>query len=261
MGIVDINALSFNYRDNNIFNNLSLNVKEGSFTTIIGNNKAGKTTLIKLLLGFEKSNGIKIFEKPLNNNIRKVRKQIGTIFENPSVFFVFDTVEKEIAFALLNSNLSNEEKANKILEIAKNLEIEHLLYLNPIRISLEEQYLVAFASCLASEPKIIIIDDILSRVNKNVLKILKQINKKGVTIINFTTNAEETLISSHIIFLNQGKVIFSGTKKKLLNHLDVFDTLKIDLPFIIDLSEKLMFYNLIDKKYTNMEKLVDDIWK
>lgn len=261
MGIIDINALSFSYKDNNVFNNLNLTIKKGSFTTIIGNNKSGKTTLIKLLLGFEKSKGINIFEKPLNGNIRKVRNQIGTVFENPSVFFVFDTVQKEISFSMLHLNLSNEEKVNKILDIAKELEIEHLLDLNPITLSLEEQYLVALASCLVSDPKIIILDNVLSKVNKNVLKVLKKFNKDGVTIVNFTTNPEEILLSSYSIFLNQGEVIFSGTNKKLLNHLDVFDTLKMDLPFILDLSEKLMFYNLIDKKYTNMEKLVDDIWK
>ena len=99
MKIIDIKALEFNYNDSKVFENFNLSIKESSFTTIVGNNGSGKTTLIKLLLGFEKSLGINIFGKPLNGNIRNVRNQIGVILEEPSVFFAFDTVKKEIEFS------------------------------------------------------------------------------------------------------------------------------------------------------------------
>ncbi len=250
MGVIDIKDLSFSYGNNVVFDNLSLSIKDGSFTTIIGNNNSGKTTLIKLLLGFEKSNGITILGKDLNTNKRYIRKNAGVIFSTPSVFFVFDTVRAELFFA------SNDEKY--ILKVVKDLKMEDLLMENPMKLSLNKQYLVALAICLISKFKIIILDDIF--INSYVYSVLKKVNKQGVTIINFTTNTENIMYGNNVIVLDK-KVVFTGTNKKLLNHLDVLNSLNMDVPFMLDLSEKLMFYGLVDKKYTNMEKLVNDIWK
>lgn len=262
MGIIDINSLSFSYSTEKVFNELTLSIKEGSFTTILGNNGSGKTTLIKLLLGFEKSFEINIFDRPLSRNIRNVRNQIGVIFDDPSLFFVFDTVREELEFSTLNLNMTPNEKELKILNIVKELKIERLLQLNPKNISFKEQCLVALAICLLTESKIIILDDVLSRTNDQFLKkMLKKANKSGVTILNFTTEPEEIFLGNNNIIISEGKVVFSGTTKKLLNHLDVFKSLNIDLPFMIDLSNKLIFYELIEKIYINMGKMVNDIWK
>lgn len=250
MGVIDIKGLSFSYGNNLIFDNLNLSIKENSFTTVLGNNKSGKTTLIKLLLGFDKANGITIFGKSLNDNKREIRKQIGVVFSNPSSFFVFNTVEEELSF------VSNNEE--DVLTVIKELSIENLLLKRPNELSLDKQYLTMLALCLVSNVKIIILDNII--MNNNIRKILKKINKKGITIINFTTNVEDVLYGNYTVILNK-VILFSGSNRKLLNHLDVLKSLNMDVPFILDLSEKLMFYDLIDKKYTNMEKLVNDVWK
>ncbi len=262
MGVIEIRDLIFKYQDNLIFDKLNLNIKEGSFTTIIGNNGCGKSTLVKLLLGFEKSHGIYIFDKPLEDNLWFIRRKVGVIFENPASIFVCNTVEKEIALSLKYLQLDNKDLQRKILSIVKELEIEHLLAENPMLLNKEDQCLVAFASCLVTDPEIIIIDDTLSVLSSDtVLKVLKKLNKKGKTIINLTTNEDEILYSNNVVFIKDGKNIFFGTKAKLLNHLDIFEECQIELPFIIDLSNKLMFYELIDKRYTNIGSLVNNLWK
>ena len=262
MGVIEINDLIFKYQDNLVFDNLNLSIKAGSFTTIIGNNGSGKSTLIKLLLGFEKSQGIYVFNKSLNDNIRVVRRKIGVVFENPASMFVCNTVEGELALSLKCLNLTGKQCQKRIKDVTKKLEIEDLLLENPLFLSKENQCLVALALCLVTDPNIIIIDDILSMISSDVaLKTIKKLNKKGVTIINLTTNEEEILYGNNVIFIKDGKTVFSGTKAKLLKHLDVFDKCQIELPFVIDLSNKLIFYDLIDKRYTNIGTLVNSIWK
>ncbi len=262
MGVIEIRDLIFKYQDNLIFNKLNLSIKQGSFTTIIGNNGCGKSTLVKLLLGFKRSKGIYLFDKPLENNLWLARRKIGVVFENPASFFIENTVEKEIALSLKHLPLNTIDKQKKMLTIIKELKIEDILTENPMLLNKEKQCLVAFACCLAIDPEIIVIDDVLSMISTDiVLKLLKKINKKGVTIINLTTNEEELLYGNNVVFLGEEKNIFTGTKTKLLNHLEIFEKYKIELPFVIDLSNKLMFYDLINKRYTNMNVLVNNIWK
>ena len=262
MGVIEVHDLIFKYQDHLVFNKLNLNIKKGSFTTIIGNNGSGKSTLVKLLLGFEKSEGIYAFDKPVEDNLWYIRRNIGVIFENPAEMFIENTLEKEMVLSLKHLSLDKDTLQKKILTVTKELDIENLLTMDPHFLNKEQQYLAAFAICLVTEPKIIIIDDALSTLsNDRVIKLLKKINKKGTTIINLTTDAEEILYGDNIIFIKDHKNIFSGTKAKLLKNLDVFKEYKIEMPFIIDLSDKLMFYNLLDKRYTNMGTLVNSIWK
>ena len=262
MGVIETHNLVFKYGNDLVFNGLNLNIKQGSFTTIIGNNGSGKSTLLKLLLGFEKSQGIYVFNKPLEDNLWLVRRKVATIFEHPETMFVEDTVEEEIDLALRAQNLDKKTRQKRIRSVAKQLEITHLLQCNPFFLTEENKCLVAFAICLVTDPEIIIIDDMLNVLNSDlVINILKKLNKQGLTIINLTTNPEEIFYGKNVIFIDKGKNIFSGTIRKLMNHLDVFEKCKIDLPFLLDLSNKLMFYDLIDKNYINMEKLVNDLWK
>lgn len=261
MGIIEIQNLVFKYSNKTIFNNLTLNIKENSFTTIIGNNDSGKSTLVKILLGFLKSKGVYIFNKPIEKNLWFVRRNIGVVFENPSLNFVCDTVEQELKLSLKCYHLDSKKINKRILDLTKELAIADLLSENPKLLSKKQQILVSLAVALIINPKILIIDHALSDMNEEIIKMLKKRQKKGLTILNLTTNAEEILYSDKVIFLKDGQNFFTGTKAKLIKHLEVFDNCQIQPPFIIDLSNKLMFYELIDKIYTNMGTLVNNIWK
>ena len=104
MNIVSINNLSFRYKKRFIFDDFNLNIKRGTWTTIAGPNGAGKTTLVKLMAGLLKNySTITIFDKPLNKkNTFDIRRDIGIVFDVPENYFVCETVEDELAFALEN---------------------------------------------------------------------------------------------------------------------------------------------------------------
>ncbi len=245
MGLLNIKNLTFKYKDKEVFNKLNLNIRKGSFTTIFGNNNSGKTTLVKLIMGLETSTNIYFEDKMIN---QENRQKIGVVWSNPSVMFMGNTVLEEISFPNYNQK--------DVLSIASELNIANALNKSISELTENEEYLVALATALIRKPKLLIFDGTLANFSH---RYLKSLTKKGITIINFTTDPDEILLGTYTIFLNEGKVYFQGSLNKILNNLNKLEEF-FGMPFIIELSEKLMFYDLIDKPYTSMQRLINDLW-
>ena len=265
--IIEIIDLNFNYKDKNIFNKFNLNIKNKSFTTIIGSNGCGKTTLTKILLGVIKTDAdIFIDNMKVNNeNIASIRSEIGYMFENPNDGLIMDTVKEELFFSLQQKKLTKNIK-NEILEVAKQLGIEEILNENPKNLSGGEKQLVSLAITLLANPKIIILDEAFTMIDNvlkdSIFKILKKLNQeKGITIINITHDIEESLYGKEIIIIDDGKVLIQGLKEEILIQEKILKKINLNIPFMVDLSLKLKYYNLIDKLELDMDKLVNKLWK
>ena len=268
MNILEIKNLTFRYKDNFIFDNFNLSVERGSWVTIAGPNGSGKTTLVKLIAGLEKSyNDIKIFEKPLNKkNMFKIRKDIGFCFDVPDNFFACETVEDELAFSLENMGILPKSIKIKIKEISSMLKIENLLKSNPYDLSGGEKQKVALACALMLEPNILVLDESLMMIDinerKQILKLLKSYNKdKKVTIISFTHNLDEAIYSDRLIVLNNGKIVVDGSFPDVFAEERVMRKIGLEVPFGVELSQKLRVYNLLDSIELDLERLVSKIWK
>lgn len=268
MNIISIKDLLFRYDNNYIFDKFSLDIKKGSYTSIVGTNGAGKTTLIKILLGLLDTNSyIMVDNIRLTKETKKaIRRKIGVVFENLDNTFVAETVMDEIAFALENMELDKKEINRRITEISEYLEIEHLLERDPHRLSGGEKQVVALASALVIEPEILIFDEAFTMLDyeyKNkIYKVLENCNKEiGTTIINITHDLEDAVHSSDLIIMDQGKIVMQGPKEEVFKETRIFNKLGFDLPFIVELSIKLIYYGLVDHICFSKEELVDVIWK
>lgn len=268
MNIISIKDLLFRYNDNYIFDKFNLDILKGSYTTIVGTNGAGKTTLIKILLGLLHTNSyIMVGDIRLTKEtVKEVRKKIGVVFENPDNTFVAETVMDEIAFTLENMELEHNEIKRRIMEISEYLEIDHLLERDPHRLSGGEKQVVALASALVMEPEILIFDEAFTMVDykykEKIYKVLDNCNKEiGTTIINISHNLEDAVYGNDIIVMDKGKIIMKGKKEEVFKETSVFDKLGFDLPFIVDLSNKLRYYGLLNSLCFTKEDLVDNIWK
>lgn len=268
MDILEIKSLTFRYKDKFIFNDFNLNIERGSWVTIAGPNGAGKTTLVKILAGLEKSySDIKIFNKPLNKkNLYKIRKEIGFVFDNPDNFFACETVEDELAFSLENMAVAPQTIKHKIAEISKLLKIDKLLKKNPYNLSGGEKQKVALACALMLEPRMLVLDEALLMIDINereeLLKILKKYNKeKRVTILSFTHNLDESIYSDRLIILHEGVVVVDGAFPHVFSEERVMRKIGLEVPFSIELSQKLRVYNIIDTLEVDLERLVSLLWK
>ena len=265
--IVEIKKLDFKYGEKQIFDKLTLNIKKGSFTSIIGPNGSGKSTLMKLIVGLLKAEGtIKVDGITMGQDTFKdIRKKIGIVFENPDNQFVSETVMDEIAFSLENMNCEKKMIRERVKEVAALLGIEDILEKEPHSLSGGQKELVSLASALSIHPQILILDEALDMIDnnrrENILSILTELNKDGLTVINITHNSEELLYGNEIIVMNNGEIKEQGETKELLRKEKLFKNNGLELPFVVDLSYKLKYYGLVDDIVLDMDELVDKIWK
>lgn len=264
--IIKIENLNFKYGETEIFENLNLTIKENTFTTILGPNGSGKTTLVKLLLGSEKADGKVVIDKlpVIKDNLNHIDRFTNLIPEK--LVFKADTVIEEFNNALISKKFIKKQFQKNIDQITELLEINNLLEKNPNTLNLNDQLLVAIAATLITKPKLLIIDQTLTILNetekKKVLKLFqKMIKNKELTVVYMTSDSDESLYGDNIIILGRKNVLVSGKKDKIFKDEKNFKKAGLELPFIIELSKKLQFYNLIDKDYQSAEKMVKDLWK
>ena len=249
MQVVQIKNLNFNYGENVIFNNFNLNISEGKFVTILGKNGSGKTTLARILGGFYKKNILIYGENDYQN--------IKVIFDDLD----FDGIVMNI---LINSlkGLDKKEISDRVIEVSKLFGFDKLLNKDYDTLCLKDKKIVNLGIGILSKPKVLVLDNILEgldKKNKNI--ILKKLKKLKITVINLSNDVNDALISDEVVIIGGGKVLLKGSKKRVLEDENFFETYDMELPFTVNLSNKLKFYELIDRVYFDDKKLVDDLWK
>jgi len=265
--IIIIENITFKYRNKDIFNNFNLAIKKGLLTTIMGPNGSGKSTLVKIIVGLLYFNGIvKIDDEVLTKgNIKEIRKKIGVVMSNPDNQFVAETVMDDIAFTLENMNYKRDIIKQKIEEVTRYLGIYDILQYNPHDLSGGQKQLVALASALVHDPEILILDEALSMIEPlekdRIFKLLLDLKEKGLTIINVTHDIEESIFSDEIVVIDNGKIILKGTKEQVYEQDRILKKMGFELPFMVELSNRLKFYDLIDETIYDMETMVDILWK
>ena len=266
MKLIEVNNLSYNYGRHKIFDNICFQIDEGDFTTIIDADNNGKSTLANILVGNIETQNVKIFGKTINSkNISYIRNNISFVFENIDGCFILDNVYENIAFILKNKGLSEKIINQKIKEILLPLEKKELLNKKVNELSLGEKYLISIFIALASNPRLIIFDNCFSMIDtitrKKLFVLLKALNKKGMTILNFTSDNNEILEGNDVLILKNGHIILKSNIIQAFDDLSIYENNNIQLPFIIELSIKLKYYGKINKIYFNIKDLVNDLWQ
>lgn len=117
-------------------------------------------------------------------------------------------------------------------------------------------------SVVTDNNQVFVFFNVLTYLNKDfrekVITYLKEKNKK---IINYTMDIEETLWLDYLIIIHEGKIIMEGKKELVLQEEKILKKLGFQLPFIVELSNSLKYYQLVHKTYFNNLELVEDLWK
>ncbi len=242
---------------------IAFSLEEGNYYTFIG--KLNDRILKNLL--YIKENDYITFnkEKVTKNNLSNYRKNVSfSIYELVSTF-TSETVNDELAYPLENMAYKNKEMEEKINDIALKLRLDLILEESPNNISMSKKALLNFGSAIITEPKIIILDNILDLLDKKdkevVIKYLKEFTKNKGIVINFTNNIEDSLYGNILIVSNEEKIVISGKTISVLNEEIIMKRLGFSLPFIVQLNKYMKDYDLIKNYVLNYEGLVDKIWK
>ncbi len=208
---IEINNLHFRYPDgNHALKGINLKVYEGEKVGILGENGAGKTTLILHLNGILKGEGeIKIFGERLNNkNLKKIRKMVGIVFQDPDDQLFSTTVFDDVAYGPLNLGLSIEEVKERVREALKMVELEGFEMRSPWHLSIGEKKRVAIATILSMKPKIICLDEptanLSPRIRNKLIEIIKNIDETMLIATHDIQLVEK--VCSRKIYLEDGKI-------------------------------------------------------
>ena len=195
-----------------VVKNLNLNISEGEFLTLLGPSGSGKTTTLMMLAGFENPTSGEIYldSKPISS-ITPHKRGIGMVFQNYALF-PHMTVYENLAFPLRVRKISNEEiekKINKALSMVSLNTFENRM---PNQLSGGQQQRVAVARALVFEPKLVLMDEPLGALDKNLRESmqyeLKHIHESlGVTVVYVTHDQGEALtMSNRIAVFNEGYI-------------------------------------------------------
>lgn len=224
MAFLSIENLYFSYKDVSVIQNFSLDVKEGSFTTLLGESGCGKTTLLRLINGFLKpdSGTIKINGITVNEILPNKRK-IGMVFQDYALFPHLTVMENLLYGLKINQQTKNQKKENEELafETAKTLGIENLLKRYPQELSGGQQQRVALGRVIVLKPNLLLMDEPLSSLDTKLrIKVreeLKEIQKKlKITTVYVTHDQEEALsLSDEIAIINKGRLVQKASPEEL----------------------------------------------
>lgn len=268
MSAVEVSHLSFSYDgQNDVIKDVSFEIPKGSYTTIVGHNGSGKSTIAKLLIGLlkAKSGEIKILGNILNEeNVYSLRNHVGIVFQNPDNQFIGSTVADDIAFGLENHCVPQEQMQAIIEDVAARVNMSDFLDSEPTKLSGGQKQRVAIAGILAIAPDIIIFDESTSMldpqgkasINEQIQKLHDERNK---TILSITHDMEEVAQSEYVIVLKDGKVEMQGTPKQIFEHKGKLKEMKLELPFALSFSEKLKNEGIFKDSYCTLDEVVNEL--
>jgi spermidine/putrescine transport system ATP-binding protein len=221
MTILELNQLEKYYGANHVVKNLSLQITEGEFLTILGPSGCGKTTTLRMIGGFElpASGTIWLHGKDITA-LQPHQRNVNTVFQNYALFPNM-TVSENIAFGLHQQKKEKAAIARRVGEMLEMVRLKGCENRKPQELSGGEQQRVAIARAVACDPDILLLDEPLGsldlRLRKQMQTELKNLHRElGKTFIYVTHDQEEALtMSDRIAVMNEGVLEQLSTSEEL----------------------------------------------
>ena len=206
-----------------VLKDISLDIYENEFVTLLGPSGCGKTTLLRIIAGFlDADEGHVIMDGEDIANTPAYKRDVNTVFQHYALFPHLDVYEN-IAFGLKIKKQPKDIIDQKVRRMVSLVGLEDFLHRDVTKLSGGQQQRVAIARALVNEPKVLLLDESLSALDKNLRKEmqleLKQIQKEvGITFVFVTHDQEEALtMSDKIVIMKDGEIEQIGTPLEVYN--------------------------------------------
>lgn len=222
--IIELHSITKKYSQATAVDNISLNIKEGEFLSLLGPSGCGKTTTLRMIGGFELPNqgSIKIDGKEAGN-LPPNQRPVNTVFQNYALFPHL-SIYNNIAFGLKQKKISKAQIASDTTEMIEIMGLQQHMEKYPRQLSGGQQQRVALARALVNKPRVLLLDEPLGaldlKLRKKMQFELKKLHEQfEITFIYVTHDQEEALImSDRIAVMNQGRIEQIDTPQQIYNN-------------------------------------------
>ena len=236
--MLEFRNVSFSYEPGiPVIDNLSFHIRKGETVGLIGANGAGKSTIMKLMLGLLPAQGEILVEgMPVTKqNLSVIRQKIGFVLQDSDNQMFMPTVYEDMIFGPRNYGLTREEADARVDRVLKELGLESLKYRHNHKISGGEKRMAAIATILAMEPEMIVMDEpstALDPVNRR--RVISTINSRKETKLIASHDLDMILDTcQRVILLNHGRIVADGEAETILRDQALLEANRMELPFCL----------------------------
>ena len=220
---LEVKNLNKTYGEKEVLKDVNFSLDEGNILCILEPSGCGKTTILNSIGGFIKNNSGKIFLNGEDiSSLNPEDRNISTVFQSYGLFTNKNVLEN-VAYGLKFRNVKKQDRINKSLEILKIVGLEGYEYRKVHELSGGQRQRVALARSLVISPRLILLDEPFSNLDKNLRITMRNEIKKLVKYFKMTTilvthdQEDAFTMADRVILMNEGKIIQNSTVTELYN--------------------------------------------
>ena len=231
-----------------VFEDMNLNIQEGSFVAILGTNGCGKSTLAKHFNSILLPTGGKVYvcgiDTANEDRIMTVRHNVGMVFQNPDNQIVANVVEEDVAFGPENLGIAAPEIRHRVDNALRQVGMYEYREHAPHLLSGGQKQRIAIAGIIAMEPRCIVLDEPTAmldpRGRREVIDTVSRLNReKGITVVLITHHMDEAAKADRVVVLDKGKVAADGTPRQVFSQVELLHGIGLASPETVELCWEL----------------------
>ena len=245
---IEVKNLTHTYSPGSAFQatairDVNLTIEDGEFVAVVGHTGSGKSTLVQHLNGLLKptSGQVLVDGEDMNGegvDKRRIRQKVGLVFQYPEYQLFEETVAKDIAFGPKNQGLSEEEIDRRVRRAMAHVHLDYDKYANrsPFELSGGQMRRVAIAGVLATEPKVLILDEPTAGLDPKgrdrILGMIQELHREGgVTVVMVSHSMDDCArLATRLIVMSKGKLVATDTPRNIFSQVDMMQSIGLGVP-------------------------------
>ena len=254
MSAINVENLAYSYpgtepeQQVKVFEDLDLQIEQGTFVAILGSNGSGKSTLAKHFNAILLPNGGKCHVYGMDTADEEllipIRRSVGMVFQNPDNQIVANVVEEDVAFAPENLGIASPMIRFRVDNALKQVGMYKYRTHSPNLLSGGQKQRIAIAGVIAMEPKCIVLDEPTAMLDpkgrREVMETVSRLNKeKGITVVLITHHMDEAARADRVVVIHRGVIRADGKPKEVFADIDYMHELGLAAPETVELCHEL----------------------
>lgn len=241
--MIEFKDVSFSYdKITSVVQNIDLVIEKGETVGLIGANGAGKSTILKLMLGLLKPEGVILVDglAVKKENLSDIRKKVGYVLQDSDNQMFMPTVYEDMMFGLRNYGMPAEAAEQQVDEVLEQLGLQELKYRHNHKISGGEKRMAAIATILAMQPEVILMDEPTTALDpcnrRTVIRTIRSLTQTKLIASHDLDMILETC--DRVVLLSHGKIVADGDCKTILRDRELLEQHRMELPLCMQMPER-----------------------